>query len=152
MKPHHHVVAAAAETPTTRQRLFARYLIAIMVDLLVLNLFAEHWSRVEIASFTVSLAVAVLLQLLLQLTLVIEHRVAGWFRGRAGAAWSFGRYFSAWLILFGSKFVMLGALDLAFGEGIHFVGPMHGAAPFIAVIVAMLAGEELVTRLYRALD
>jgi len=151
VKPHHHVVAAAAETPTTRQRLFARYLVAILVDLLVLNLFAEHWNRVEIASFTVSLAVAVLLQLLLQLTLVIEHRVAGWFKGRTGAAWSFGRYFSAWLVLFGSKFVMLGALDFAFGTSIHFSGAMHGAGPFILVVVAMLAGEELMTRLYRAL-
>lgn len=151
MKPHHHVVAAAAETPNTRQRLFARYLIAILADLVVLNLFAEHWDRVAIDGFTLSLAVAVLLQLLLQLTLVIEHRVAGWFSGRAGAAWTFARFFSAWLILFGSKFVMLGALDLAFGDAIHFAGPMHGAGAFIAVVVAMLAGEELVTRLYRAL-
>ena len=151
MKPHHHIVAAAAEIPNTRQRLFARYLIAIFTDLLVLNLFAEHWHRVSIDGFTLSLAVALLLQLLLQLTLVLEHRVAGWFKGRVGTAWTVGRYFSVWLILFSSKFVMLGALDFAFGEAIQFSGPMHGVGAFIAVVVAILVGEELVTRVHRAL-
>jgi len=151
MKPHHHIVAAAAEIPNTRQRLYARYLMAIFTDLTVLNVFAEHWHRVTLDGFTVSLAVAVLLQLLLQLTLALEHRVAGWFQGRAGAAWTIGRFFSAWLILFSSKFVMLGALGMVFGDAIHFAGPMHGAGAFIVVIVAMLAGEELLTRVHRAL-
>ncbi|KGE04413.1 hypothetical protein [Pseudohaliea rubra] len=151
MKPHHHIVAAAAEMPTTRQRLFVRYLIAILTDLAVLNLLAEHWHRVTVDGFTVALAVALLLQLLLQLTLILELRVAGWFEHRPGMAWRFGRYFCAWLILFSSKFVMLWVLDLAFDDAILFTGPMHGASTFIAALIAMLACEELVIRVYRAL-
>jgi hypothetical protein len=121
------------------------------MDLVVLNLFAEYWERVSIDDFSTSLIAAVLLQLLLQITLVLEHRIGTWFARRDGALWSAARLFSAWLILFGSKFVMLGAIDRVLGDAVHFAGPMHGVAAFIAVIVAMLAAEELVVRVYRRL-
>jgi len=124
---------------------------AILVDLIVLNLFAEHWHRVHIDGFSVSLIAAVLLQLLLQATLVAEHRVALVFEKREGALGSFLRFFSAWLILFASKFVMLGVIDRVFGDSVHFLGPMHGAGAFIAVVVAMLGAEELITRVYQRL-
>ena len=151
MKPHHHIVAAAAEVPSTRQRLFSRYVIAILVDLVVLNLMAEHWSRIRIDAFSTGLIAAVLLQLLLQATLVLEHHVASLFDTREGPAWTFLRFFSAWLILFGSKFVMLGVIDRVLDDRLHFSGPMHGVIPFVAVIVAMLAAEELIMRIYRRL-
>lgn len=125
---------------------------AISMDLVVLNLFAEFWSRVTIDSFSTSLLTAVLLQLLLQATLVLEHRVGAWFRRRSGALWTAGYYFSAWLILFGSKFVMLGALDRLLGDAVHFSGPMHGVVAFIAVVVAMLVAEEIISRIYRAIS
>lgn len=144
-------MAASAEAPNTRQRLFSRYFMAILVDLIVLNLFAEHWHRVHIDGFSVSLIAAVLLQVLLQATLALEHRVAQMFEQRSGALWTFLRFFSAWLILFGSKFVMLGVIDQVFGDSVHFLGPMHGAGAFIAVVVAMLGAEELITRVYQRL-
>ena len=125
---------------------------AILVDLVVINLFAQFWSRVTVDSFSTSLIAAVLLQVLLQATLTLEHRVAGWFASRDGALWTVGRYFCAWLILFGSKFIMLGAIDRILGEGVHFSGPMHGAGPFIWMVVAMLAAEEVITRIYRKLQ
>jgi hypothetical protein len=121
------------------------------VDLTVLNLFAQHSSLVSISDFSSSLVAAVLLQLLLQATLTLEHRVAGFFTAREGGLWTFLRLFSAWLILFGSKFVMLGVIDRVLGERLLFAGPMHGVVAFIVVIVAMLAAEELLERIFRRL-
>lgn len=92
-----------------------------------------------------------MLQLLLQATLALEHRVSSWFEQRSGAGWLFLRYFSAWLILFGSKLVMLGAIDRILGEGIHFAGAMHGVLAFVVVVAAMLLAEELIARLYKKL-
>ncbi|WOJ93619.1 hypothetical protein R0135_00280 [Congregibacter variabilis] len=131
--------------------MLTRYLIALLADLIVINLFAEFWSRVSIDGFSTSLIAAVLLQLLLQATLALEHRVGGWFDQRSGNLWRFLRYFSAWFILFGSKFVMLGAVDRVLGDSIHFGGAMHGVLAFIAVVAGMLIAEELVTRVYRRL-
>lgn len=142
---------ALTEPPSDRQRLFVRYLMAILIDLTVLNLVDEYWDLVTIGSFTVSALAAVLLQVLLQATLALEHRVAALFRAKPGNFAKFMRFFTAWLILFGSKFVMLGALDLAFGDDILFAGPLHGVVAFIVVIVAMLAAEEIAVRIYRRL-
>jgi hypothetical protein len=151
MKTHHLVAAASAEAPSTRQRLFARYFMAILTDLVVLNLLAEYWSRVTVESFSVSLLTAILLQLLLQATFAVEHRIAIWFESRSGVAWKVVRLLSGWLVLFGSKLVMLGAIDRIFGDAVHFSGPMHGVGPFIGVVGAMLAAEELMTRAHRAM-
>ncbi|WP_439106045.1 hypothetical protein [Congregibacter sp.] len=131
--------------------MLTRYLIALLADLVVINLFAEYWHRVSIDSFSTSLIAAILLQLLLQATLALEHRVGSWFDTHSGSLWTFLKFFSAWLILFGSKFVMLGAVDRVLGDAIHFSGAMHGVLAFIAVVAGMLIAEELVTRVYRRL-
>lgn len=136
---------------STKQRVFVRYFTAILIDLVVLNLFVEYWRHVEIDSFTISLLAAILLQVLLKLTLVIEHRIGEFFKARPGAMAKFLRIFCAWLVLFGSKFVILAAINLAFGDDVTFGGPLHGVAAFIVVVVVMLVAEEAIVRFYRRL-
>ncbi len=143
--------AASAEPPSNKQRLFLRYFTAILIDLVVLNLFVEYSEHVVINSFTVSLFAALLLQVLLKVTIAIEHRVAAYFNARQGGFAKFMRYFSAWLLLFGSKFVILEALSFAFGDDVYFGGPFHGLVVLIVVVVTMLVAEEAVVRLYRRL-
>lgn len=142
---------AAAQPISTRQGLFLRYFTAILIDLVVLNLFVEYSDKVVIDSFTISIFVAVLLQVLLKLTIAFEHRVADFWNARSGGFARFMRFFTAWLILFGSKFVILEALNLFFGDYIDFVGRFDGLLVLIAVIVAMLVAEDLMVRFYRRL-
>jgi hypothetical protein len=142
---------ALTDIPSNRQRMFVRYLMATLIDLTVLNLFDEYWTHVSIDSFTISILAAILLQVLLKATLAIEHRVAGFFNAKSGGTARLMRFLSAWLILFGSKFIMLGAINFAFGNEVDFGGPLHGVVAFIAVVVAMLVAEEMTTRLYRRL-
>lgn len=142
---------ALTEVPTNSQRLFVRYLMATLIDLTVLNLFDEYWQPVTVDSFTISILAAVLLQVLLKATLALEHGVAAYFKARPSTMAKFLRFFTAWLILFGSKFIMLGAIDFAFGDDVEFAGPLHGMVAFIIVVVVMLAAEETVVRFYRRL-
>jgi hypothetical protein len=137
--------------PTLKQGLFLRYFTAVLVDLVVLNLFVEFWSYVTIDSFTISLLAAAVLQLLLKLTIVAEHKVAAFFSARPGSFNRFMRFFGAWLILFGSKFVILEALDFAFGASVDFSGPFNGLLALIVVVVAMLAAEAALVKFYRRL-
>lgn len=147
----HGFMPASAEMPSTRQRLFVRYFIGVLIDLVVLNLFAEYSDRVSVDTFTMSLLAAVLLQVLLKATIAVEHQVALFFKGRPGAFNTFLRYFCAWLVLFGSKFVILEALSFAFGESVRFEGAFHGLVWLIIVVVAMLVAEEVIVRLFRKL-
>ena len=138
-------------TPSPKQRAFLRYFTATLVDLVVLGLFAEYWEYVSVNSFTIIVLAAVLFQVLLKLTLALEHRVAAFFNARPGGFNKFMRFFTAWLIVFGSKFLILGALVLAFGDRLSFGGPFHGVVALIAVVVVMLVVEAVLVKFYRRL-
>lgn len=136
---------------TGRQQLFIRYFTAILIDLTVLNLFDEYWDYLVIESFTISLLAALLLQVLLKITLRVEHRIAAFFKAKAGTAAKVMRVLSAWAVLFGSKFLILEAINIAFGDQVLFKGPYHGIVAFIVVIVVMLTAEIIVVRLNKRL-
>ena len=136
-----------------RQRTVMRYVLATLVDLVILNLFAEYWKDyVIVNSFTISLLAAALLQLLLKLTIALEHRVAAHYNAKEGGFAKFMRYFTAWLILFGSKFAILEALSFVFGDRIRFGGPFHGVVALIVVVVVMLLVEAIFVKLIRRLS
>jgi hypothetical protein len=133
-----------------KQRRVLRFLTATLDDLVVLNLFVQFLPRyVAVDAFTTTLLAAVVLQVLLKLTLVLEHRLAAFFNARPGGFGKFMRYFTAWLVLFGSKFLILEVLSLALGERLHFGGAFHGIVALIAVVVAMLVAELLLVKGYR---
>ena len=139
-------------TPTPRQRVLNRYLIATLIDLVVLNLFIEYFPQwVTTNAFTTTLLASVLIQVLLKLTIALEHRLAAYYNAKPGGFAKFMRYFTAWLVLFGSKFVILEVLALAFDKDLHFGGPLHGVVALIAVVVAMLVAEVALVKLYRRL-
>jgi len=139
------------QTPSPRQRAFLRYLTATLVNLVVLNLFIEYGDHVVAASFTVTLIASVLLQSLLKLTIALEHRLAAYFNAKQGGLAKFMRYFSAWLVLFGSKFIILEAPVFALGDRLRFGGPFHGIVALIVVVVTMLVVEAAIVKVFRSL-
>jgi hypothetical protein len=141
----------AARTHSNRQRLFLLYFVGALVDLVVLGLFDQYSDRVYVDSFSTMVLASIVLQFLLKGTIAVEHWVASHFKGKVGGWWKFLRFFCAWLVLFGSKFVILEALDLAFGNRVVFEGVLHGIVWLIIVVVTMVIVEELIVRLYRKL-
>lgn len=140
---------AISKEMSNRQKLFLRYFTAILIDLVVLNLFAEFWHRVTVESFLISLFAAAVLQLLLKLTLAMEHQCATYFNAKPGTLARVMRFVGAWAILFLSKFVILWVIDFAFGHRITFGGPLHGVGTLIIVLVVMVLSERMILRLYQ---
>lgn len=151
MKNNEILQPASAEAPNSRQKWFLRYTTAILIDLVVLNLYVEYSPHIIIDSYTISIFAAIMLQALLQGTLVVERKVAGYFKAKSGAVAKVLRWFSAWLVLFGSKFVILWAIDIVFGDHVEFTGPYHGIVLIIAVLFTMIIVEEFFVRVYRKL-
>ena len=147
----HDFLPAEASMPTDRQRLFVLFFTGTLIDLVVLSLFAEYSDKVFVDSFTTALLASIVLQVLLKATIAVEHRVLARFKGKTGAGWTTLKFLVAWLILFGSKFVILEALSFTFGANVHFEGVLHGLVWLIIVVVTMVIAEELVARLYRKL-
>lgn len=138
-------------TMSYRQQLFLNYFVAVLVDLTVLNFFAEYSPYVTISTFGISLLVAILLQILLKMTIALEHRVSLYFTSHDNFKMKAYRILSTWFILFASKFVMLGILEFIFSDEIVFSGMFHGVIVFIAVVMTMLLAEYSVRRFYRSL-
>ena len=147
----HNFLPAQASLPSDRQRLFVLFFVGALIDLVVLGLFDEYSDKVFVSSFTTLLLAAVVLQVLLKATIAAEHRVLALFKGKEGAAWKGFKFFTAWLILFGSKFVILEALSLMFGDLVRFEGIFHGIVWLIIVVVTMVIVEEITARFYRRL-
>jgi hypothetical protein len=131
--------------------LFIGYTLAVLVDLVVINLFDEYWDWVSINSFTISLAAAVLMQVLLKATLALEHRVADHFKKKEGRRAKVMRGITTYAILVLSKFVILEAFNWVFGERVMFTGPWHGLVAFVVLVAAILLAEFIVGYIYRRL-
>lgn len=132
---------------TPGQRRFLRWSAAVLTDIVVLNLYVEYAPAVVIDSFTISVAAAILIRVLLQATLAAEHRVAAHFRGRPGAASRIGRVLGAWLVLFLSKFVILEAIDIVFRDDVD----LGGIGWVIALSLTLVAVERAMLAIYRRL-
>jgi hypothetical protein len=137
----------SVRAPSRGQRLFLGYILFILVDLAVLNFFDEYWHKVEIDSFTISLLAAALLQVLLRLTIALENRIADYFKKKDGKGAKVKRLFASWLVLFGSKFAILEAIDIVFGDRVLF----GGVIPFIVVVIAIIITEAILSKIYAML-
>ncbi|MDC1287876.1 hypothetical protein N8198_08315 [Gammaproteobacteria bacterium] len=134
-----------------RQQVFIRYVLFVLVDLTVLNLIDQYWDLIFIENFTISLLTALLLQVLLQATMVIEHRIANYFKKKSGVSARIFRGLSTWAVLFISKLVILEAINIVFDNSVVFDGPMHGLVSFVVVVVAIIVAEGVLIRMYNSL-
>ncbi len=134
-----------------RQQLFTRYTLAVLIDLTVLNLFDEYWDYVFIESFTIALLAAMLLQFFLQVTIKVEHHIAGYIKAKSESSTKLMRILSAWGIIFISKVVMLEAINYFFDDSVLFTGPIHGLVAFIIVVTGIIIAEQTSARIYKSL-
>ena len=140
-----------ADQTSNHQQLFVKFTLAVLVDLTVLGLFNEFWEYVVIDSFSIALVTALLLQVLLKLTLILEHKVAAYFNNKSGTLPKVMRFLSAWAILFISKIIILEAINYTFGDHVLFLGPLHGIIAFIVVVIAILVAEGVISKIYKSL-
>ena len=129
---------------TRAQQRFASWTADVLVYIVVLNLFVEFVDAIVIDSFWISILTAVLLKLLLDAVIGLEHRVSAFFKAREGGVNRALGLVSVFAILFFSKFVILEAVNFVFGDHVelgHFV-------EIVALIVAMMLARVLLQRVY----
>ncbi len=132
---------------TAAQRRFASWMADVLVYVVVLNLFVEYVDAVVIDSFAISILTAVLLKLLLDVIVGLEHRVSGFFRRRSGTVFRILELVSAWAILFLSKFALLEIVDIVFGDEVE----LGGLLEVILLVIALMATRQLFQSIYEHL-
>jgi hypothetical protein len=123
----------------------AAVVVDVFVYVVVLNLFVEYSPQVLSETFTLSLLTAVLLKGVLEVVLAAKDRVKKRFRQ---ASTSIGKVAAAlllWVVLVGSKFIVLEAVDLVFGTRVS----LGGFFSVTLLILVLLLSRAAVRRLLR---
>jgi len=132
----------ALQNPTKAQLIFFSWAKDILIYIIVLNLFVEYNYNIVIDSFTISIFTAILLKILLEIVFKFEHKVSDVFKD-----YKVLRISLVWIILFGSKLLILEVVNLVFGEHVelgHFLD-------VIVLVIALIVARELVEWVYRSL-
>ena len=138
-----------ARAMTTEPRIWqwARARPADVIDLfvyvVVLNLAVEYAPSVISESFSISLLVAALLKVTLELVIVLKGQLVTRLRSADTRRAKLASAVSLWVVAAGSKLVVLELVDLVFGDAVSLGG-------FISVtllVVALLASRAAVRRL-----
>lgn len=130
--------------PNVRQRVFVAWTMDILVYIVVLNLYVEHSRDTTIDSFTLSILTAALLKLLLVAIMAAKSAVWRWAKSKESRLYTTGGVLGVWAIAFFSKFGILEAVDVVFGDRVSFGSFGH----VILLVAALLLARELVERVY----
>ena len=133
---------ALATMPTRQQMIFASWAKDVLIYIIVLNLFVEYNPKIIIDSFTISIFTAVLLKILLEVILKFEHKVSDVFK-----SYKVLRILLVWLILFGSKFLILEVVDMVFGEHVE----LGKFLDVILLVITLMVAREVIQRIYISL-
>lgn len=137
-------VDAASARPNRRQRVFAEWLADVLIYTAVLNLFVEFHGDVAIDSFVISMLAALMLKVLLVAIATVKKGVWKWAQAKGSRRYTIAGALGVWLILFLSKFLILGAEDLIFGDSVE----LGGFVVVMFLAASLTIARELIQRTY----
>jgi len=131
-------------TVTSAQHRFLKAMGDVLIYIVVLNLFVEFVDAVVIDSFYISILTAILLTALLDVLVIVEQKVHGYFESKGTAFFNVVGIVAVFLILFTSKLLILEIVNLVFGDHVelgHFID-------VLLLIISMMAARRLVQVIY----
>ena len=120
-------------------------IVDVFVYVVVLNLFVEYLPQVLTETFTLSLLTGVLLKGVLEVVVLVKNRVRTRFRQASTPVGKVAAALLLWLLLAGSKFVVLAVVDVAFGGRVS----LGGFFSVTALILVLMLARGGVRRLLR---
>ena len=118
----------------------------LFVYVVVLNLATQFFPGIITETFAVSLLTALLLKLVLEVVVIAKDRVKARFKTAETRAGKAGAGLLLWVVLAGSKFVVLALEDLFFGDAVE----LGGFFSVTALIVVLMTARAGVRRLLAA--
>jgi hypothetical protein len=121
----------------------AAAVVDVFVYVVVLNLFVEYLPQVISETFTLSLLTAVLLKGVLEVVVLAKNRIKARFKAAATPFGKVAAGFMLWLVLFGSKFVVLELVHLVFGASVRLGGFFSVTALILVLMLVRAAVRRL---------
>jgi hypothetical protein len=124
----------------------AAAVVDVFVYVVVLNLFVEYLPQVLSETFTLSLLTAVLLKGVLEVVVAAKNRVKARFRQASTPIGKVLAGFLLWVVLFGSKFLVLETVALVFGERVSLGGFFSVTLLILVLLLSRAAVRRLLQR------
>lgn len=121
-------------------------LIGILLYSVVLGFFNDYTSILHTGTYSVTFAVAIVMQILTYLTFKFKDKVVIWFKHHNNTQSKYGLIFSIWLIMFVSKFVFLAVIDFLFSEV-----EISGFVGLLIIIATMTVAQKALGYTYQKL-
>lgn len=97
-------------------------MVDVFVYVVVLNLFVEYLPQVISETFTLSLLTATLLKCVLEIVVAAKNLVRARLRATSTPIGKVTAAIALWVVLFGSKFLVLEMVNLVFGDRVSLGG------------------------------
>ncbi|WP_159808388.1 hypothetical protein [Cellulomonas citrea] len=137
------------QVPTRAQSLAAEMLVGIALYSVVLGFFNDYTDLVHTASYSVTFALAVVMQLLTWAVFAAKRAWVRWFGRRERRGGPVGRFLGLWALMFSSKFVFLWVIGLVFSAEVEISGFVAILVLVACFTVVQLVGGAVYRRLGR---
>ena len=144
-----HATVTAKDAAEQLEPHAAAAIVDIFVYVVVLNLFIEYVPQVISETFTLSLLTAVLLKGVLEIVVAAKNRVKRRFRAASTPIGKTAAGIMLWLVLFGSKFLVLEAVHLVFGHRVSLGGFFSVTLLILVLLLSRAAVRLLLRRPFR---
>jgi hypothetical protein len=108
--------------PNNKQKIFSNMFVGILLYSVVLGFFNDYTDILHTTSYSVTFALAIVMQILTYLTFLAKDKVVILFNKKQSAKHKVGLIISVWLILFLSKFVFLAVIGIIFRQQVYISG------------------------------
>lgn len=133
--------------PNAKQKLFQEMVLGVLLYTVVLGFFNDYTDVLYTGTYSVTFAVAVVMQILTYLTFALKDIVVKKFNKNGKTERKFALAFVIWLIMFFSKFVFLGVISVIFSEDVE----ISGFVGLLLIIACLTIAQKLVEVTYKKL-
>ncbi|HQR07849.1 MAG TPA: hypothetical protein PLN21_13560 [Gemmatales bacterium] len=124
---------------STKQQVFTEIIVGTLIYVVVLGFFRDYTDIVTANSFSTIFLAAFVLEVLTYLTFLLKKRIIAWLKDKPGVLYRVLMFFCVWLVMFLSKFLFIGVLDLLFSDYIY----VHGFFGILFVVLCVTILHKL---------
>ena len=130
--------------PKSRQARFLEMMSGVLVYAVVLGFFNDYTEMLHTGTYSVTFALAIVMQLLTYLTFRVKDRVVRLTKRHQARHTVVVRAVSIWIILFISKFVFLWVITIVFRGEVQ----VSGFVGLILIILTTTIATQILARVY----
>lgn len=129
------------------QLIFQELFIGTLIYTTILGFFNDYTSIVYAKSFSTIFFASAVLEILTYLAFRLKGRIVSWLKGRDGMLYRVLMFFCVWLVMFLSKFVFIGALNVFFRDYIT----VNGFFDILLVVACVTVVHKLAFQIFKQL-